>query len=94
MSAAQPLRSEERSPAGAREAAPAPYFRCRNLHSYYGESYVVQGVSFDVAEGEIVALLGRNGAGKTSTLRSIARLARCRAGARARGEAPAARRAL
>ncbi len=75
MSAAQPLRSEERSPAGAREAAPAPYFRCRNLHSYYGESYVVQGVSFDVAEGEIVALLGRNGAGKTSTLRSIARLA-------------------
>ena len=51
------------------------YFSCRNLHAYYGESYVVQGVSFDVREGEIVALLGRNGAGKTSTLRTIARLA-------------------
>ena len=43
-------------------------------HSYYDESYIVQGVSFNVHEGEILALLGRNGAGKTSTLRSIARL--------------------
>ena len=51
-----------------------PYFSVRDLHSYYGESYIVQGVSFDVKEGEILALLGRNGAGKTSTLRSIARL--------------------
>ena len=53
----------------------ATYFSCRDMHAYYGESYVVQGVSFDVREGEILALLGRNGAGKTSTLRSIARLA-------------------
>jgi branched-chain amino acid transport system ATP-binding protein len=45
-----------------------------DIHSYYGESYIVQGVSFNVHEGEILALLGRNGAGKTSTLRSIARL--------------------
>jgi branched-chain amino acid transport system ATP-binding protein len=45
------------------------------LHSYYGESYIVQGINFDIREGEIVALLGRNGAGKTSTLRSIARAA-------------------
>ena len=50
------------------------YFSCRDIHSYYGESYIVQGVSFDVREGEIVALLGRNGAGKTSTLRTIARV--------------------
>jgi branched-chain amino acid transport system ATP-binding protein len=50
-----------------------PLFRCRNLHAYYGESYVVHGVSFDVVENEITALLGRNGAGKTSTLRAIAR---------------------
>jgi len=50
------------------------YFSAHDLHSYYGESYVVQGVSFNVHEGEILALLGRNGAGKTSTLRSIARL--------------------
>lgn len=49
------------------------YFSVRDLHAYYGESYIVQGVSFDVAENEIVALLGRNGAGKTSTLRTIAR---------------------
>lgn len=49
------------------------YFYCRDLHAYYGESYIVQGVSFDVREGEILALLGRNGAGKTSTLRTIAR---------------------
>ncbi len=55
--------------------APAAYFSCRNLHAYYGESYIVQGVGFEVNEGEIVALLGRNGAGKTSTLRTIARLA-------------------
>jgi branched-chain amino acid transport system ATP-binding protein len=56
-------------------AAPSAYFSCRNLHAYYGQSYVVQGVGFEVREGEIVALLGRNGAGKTSTLRTIARLA-------------------
>jgi branched-chain amino acid transport system ATP-binding protein len=49
------------------------YFSVRDLHAYYGESYIVQGVSFDIAENEIVALLGRNGAGKTSTLRTIAR---------------------
>lgn len=55
-------------------ASEAPFFSVRDIHSYYGESYIVQGVSFDVKEGEILALLGRNGAGKTSTLRSIARL--------------------
>ena len=53
--------------------APA-FFSAWELHAYYGESYIVQGVSFDIREGEIVALLGRNGAGKTSTLRTIARL--------------------
>ncbi|MDM0043842.1 ABC transporter ATP-binding protein [Variovorax dokdonensis] len=63
------------SPSTAPAAVPQPFFSCRDIHAYYGESYVVQGVSFDVHEGEIVALLGRNGAGKTSTLRTIARLA-------------------
>ena len=52
-----------------------PYFSCAALHAYYGESYIVQGVSFELREGEILALLGRNGAGKTSTLRTLARLA-------------------
>ncbi|MEL7543524.1 MAG: ABC transporter ATP-binding protein [Pseudomonadota bacterium] len=49
------------------------YFAVRGLNAYYGDSYVVQDVSFDVNEGEILAMLGRNGAGKTSTLRAIAR---------------------
>ena len=53
--------------------APA-YLSVHDIHAYYGESYIVQGVSFNVHEGEILALLGRNGAGKTSTLRTIARL--------------------
>ena len=56
----------------AQGSAPA-FFSCWDLHAYYGESYIVQGVNFDIREGEIVALLGRNGAGKTSTLRAIAR---------------------
>lgn len=56
----------------AATAAPA-YFSVRDIHAYYGESYIVQGVSFEIAEGEVVALLGRNGAGKTSTLRTLAR---------------------
>ena len=51
------------------------YFSVHDIHAYYDESYIVQGVSFNVHEGEILALLGRNGAGKTSTLRTIARLA-------------------
>ena len=61
----QPTRSAGSQPA---------YFSCWDIHAYYGESYIVQGVSFDIREGEIVALLGRNGAGKTSTLRAIARV--------------------
>ena len=62
------------SAANGADAATRPYFSCRDLHAYYGESYIVQGVGFEVGESEIVALLGRNGAGKTSTLRTIARL--------------------
>jgi branched-chain amino acid transport system ATP-binding protein len=50
------------------------FFSVWDLHAYYGQSYIVQGISFDIREGEIVALLGRNGAGKTSTLRTLARL--------------------
>lgn len=59
----------------ANHASTAPAFlSVWDLHAYYGESYIVQGISFNVHEGEILALLGRNGAGKTSTLRAIARL--------------------
>ncbi|MGN6304125.1 MAG: ABC transporter ATP-binding protein [Mesorhizobium sp.] len=42
-----------------------------DLHAYYGESHVLHGINFEVRQGEVVTLLGRNGAGKTSTMRSI-----------------------
>jgi branched-chain amino acid transport system ATP-binding protein len=43
----------------------------RDVHTYYGQSHVLQGVSLDVPEGRVVALLGRNGVGKTTLMRSI-----------------------
>lgn len=49
------------------------YFECKNVNAYYGESWIVQDIGFEVNEGEVVAMLGRNGAGKTSTLKAIAR---------------------
>ncbi|MCP5084144.1 MAG: ABC transporter ATP-binding protein [Alphaproteobacteria bacterium] len=56
------------------DANPADaYFAVKGLQAFYGDSYIVQDVSFQINEGEILALLGRNGAGKTSTLRAIAR---------------------
>ncbi len=51
-----------------------PFFSVRDIHAYYGESYIVQGVSFEIKKGEVLSLLGRNGAGKTSTLRTLARV--------------------
>jgi branched-chain amino acid transport system ATP-binding protein len=50
------------------------------LHTYYGKSHILHGVSLDVAEGKITALLGRNGAGKTTTLRSLMGLTPAREG--------------
>jgi branched-chain amino acid transport system ATP-binding protein len=43
----------------------------RGLNAWYGESHILHGMDFDIAEGEVVTLLGRNGAGKTTTLKSI-----------------------
>ncbi len=43
----------------------------RDIHTYYGESHVLQGVSLAVASGEVVAILGRNGMGKTTLVRSV-----------------------
>lgn len=68
-----PMEPQQHRAVAAPTGQPA-YFYCRNMQAYYGESYIVQGVGFEIHEGEIVALLGRNGAGKTSTLRTIARL--------------------
>ena len=42
------------------------------IHTYYGESHILHGVSLRVGAGEAVALLGRNGAGKTTLIRSVA----------------------
>jgi len=51
-----------------------------SIHTYYGESHVLHGVSLRVAPGEAVALLGRNGAGKTTAIRSIVGFTPPRAG--------------
>src|SRR5579864_96935 len=50
------------------------------LHTYYGKSHILHGVSLKVAEGRITALLGRNGAGKTTTLRTLVGLTPARQG--------------
>jgi branched-chain amino acid transport system ATP-binding protein len=51
-----------------------------SLHTYYGKSHILHGVSLEVAEGRITALLGRNGAGKTTTLRTLMGLSPARQG--------------
>jgi branched-chain amino acid transport system ATP-binding protein len=48
-----------------------PLLEVKDLQGWYGESHVLHGVNFHVNEGEVVTLLGRNGAGRTSTLRAI-----------------------
>jgi branched-chain amino acid transport system ATP-binding protein len=59
----------------------------RGLHSYYGSSHILHGVDFRVARGETVALMGRNGMGKTTLLRSLLGLVRLRSGSvRVRGD--------
>jgi branched-chain amino acid transport system ATP-binding protein len=52
----------------------------RGLHTYYGSSHVLQGVDFTVGKGEVVALMGRNGMGKTTLIRSLLGLVRPRTG--------------
>jgi len=47
------------------------HLEVRDLHAWYGESHVLHGVNLQVREGEVLSILGRNGAGRTSTLRAI-----------------------
>jgi branched-chain amino acid transport system ATP-binding protein len=54
--------------------------RIADVHSYYGPSHVLQGVTLNVPAGGIAALIGRNGAGKTTTMKTVMGLVDCRAG--------------
>ncbi len=49
----------------------AEYLRVTDLHAFYGESHILHGIDFVVNRGEVVTLLGRNGAGRTTTLKAI-----------------------
>ena len=51
--------------------APVELLRVTNLHAFYGESHILHGMDFTVGRGELVTLLGRNGSGRTTTLKSI-----------------------
>jgi branched-chain amino acid transport system ATP-binding protein len=50
---------------------PPPLLSVHDLHAHYGESHILHGMTFEVPKGEVVTLLGRNGVGKTTTMRSI-----------------------
>jgi branched-chain amino acid transport system ATP-binding protein len=58
----------------------APLLRVTGLHAYYGESHILHGVDFTVNRGEVVILLGRNGAGRTTALKAILGLVGSRSG--------------
>jgi branched-chain amino acid transport system ATP-binding protein len=73
--------------ADAAAAVDAPLLELEDVHAYYGESHVLEGVSLEVERGETVALIGRNGVGKTTTLRAALQLTPPREGTvRLRGE--------
>jgi branched-chain amino acid transport system ATP-binding protein len=67
-------------PAAARATTATPALEIRDLHAWYGESHILHGVNLTVNPGEVVTLLGRNGAGRTTTLRAIMGLTGARTG--------------
>ncbi len=67
-------------PAQARPPAGNEMLRITDLHAFYGESHVLHGIDLRVAEGELVTLLGRNGSGRSTTLKSILGLVGRRSG--------------
>ncbi len=58
----------------------AEYLRVSDLHAFYGESHILHGADFHVDRGEVVTLLGRNGAGRTTTLKALMGLVDSRSG--------------
>lgn len=56
------------------ETSAQPLVRVENIHTYYGKSHILHGVSLEVGKAEVVGLLGRNGVGKSTTLKAIAGL--------------------
>lgn len=48
-----------------------PLLTIDDIHAYYGNSHILQGVSFDIRPGQVIGLLGRNGVGKTTTIHTI-----------------------
>ena len=54
--------------------------KVEDLHVYYGSIHAIKGVSFEVRQGEIVTLIGANGAGKSTTLNTVAGLLKARSG--------------
>lgn len=72
---------------GQQSSSDVPMLKVHDLHAWYGESHILHGVSFEVREGEVVTLLGRNGAGRTSTLRAIMGMTdRCKGVIQVRGQ--------
>lgn len=70
----------ERPGSATPPAQTAPALRIEDLHAWYGESHVLHGVDLQVGSGETVCLLGRNGAGRTTTLRAVMGLTGARTG--------------
>ena len=62
------------------DSAPREMLRIAGLHAFYGESHILHGIDLTVGEGEVVTLLGRNGAGRSTILKSITGLVGRRAG--------------
>jgi branched-chain amino acid transport system ATP-binding protein len=58
----------------------------RDLHAYYGKSHILHGVHLDVGKGEIVSILGRNGVGRSTTIKAIMGMVDCRGSVKFRGE--------
>lgn len=74
------MEESKRSAAAGTAAGGAAILKAEGLHVYYGSIHAIQGVSFEVFEGEIVTLIGANGAGKSTTLNTVSGLLRSRSG--------------